>query len=117
GDFSIGITGEKDAGEQMRIDESQLLFDFTSFHVQVRNKGALRNLVAGDFQAQFAQGLLLGGAFGPGKGGESISALRKSSLGFQPYTSVHEGAYQRGLALTLHLLRHIDLSMFYSNTR
>lgn len=118
GDFSVGFTGEKDAGERMKFDGGrQLGFDFTSFHIQILNKGALRNLVIGDFQAQFGQGLILGSAFGLGKGGETVLTTRKSSVGFVPYTSVNENAYQRGVAMTIAPAEHVLLSAFFSNAR
>lgn len=118
GDFSAGFTGEKDAGEKMKFDHGrQLGFDFTSFHFQILNKGKLRNLIAGDFQAQFGQGLVLGSAFGLGKGGETVLTTRKSSVGFLPYTSVSENAYQRGVALTIAPFQHALLSAFYSGAR
>jgi hypothetical protein len=118
GDFSLGLTGEKDAGERMKFDGGrQLGFDFTSFHLQIMNKGVLRNLVAGDFQAQFGQGLILGSAFGLGKGGETVLNTRKSSVGFIPYTSVNENVYQRGVALTIEPVRHVLFSAFYSRAR
>lgn len=117
GDYSIGLTGEKDAGEEMELKpgKNQWGFDFTSWHIQFRHKGKLRNIIVGDFQTQFAQGLLLGGAFGPGKGGESVSGTRKSNLGFLPYTSVNEGAYQRGVAFTLQPFRSVNVSAFISH--
>jgi hypothetical protein len=119
GDFSIGITGEKDAGEEIAFNPTrrQWGFDFTSFHLQLQNKGKLKNMIVGDFQAQFGQGLLLGGAFGLGKGGESISTTRKSNLGFLPYTSVNESAGQTGAALTWQLSHLIRISTFYSGAR
>ncbi|MDQ2656444.1 MAG: helix-hairpin-helix domain-containing protein, partial [Bacteroidota bacterium] len=45
GDFSLGLTGEKDPGEKIRFDGSghQAGFDFTSYHLQLRNKGRLKN--------------------------------------------------------------------------
>ena len=69
GDFSIGFTGEKDAGEKIifRHTNRQYGFDFMSYHIQLQNKGKLKNIIIGDFQTQFAQGLILGGgAFGLG---------------------------------------------------
>ena len=116
GDFSIGVTGEKDAGEAFSFSpkDRQWGFDFTSWHLQLKNKGRIKNLIAGDFQAQFGQGLVLGGAFGLGKGGESIATVRKSNIGIQPYTSVNESTYQRGLALTLHPFKFLEVSAFYS---
>lgn len=116
GDFSVGFTGEKDAGEKFSIDPSHRRwgFDYTSLHLQLRNKGKLKNLIAGDFQSQFGQGLVLGGGFTPGKNGQSIAAVRKSSIGFRPYTSVHESAYQRGLAVSMQPTPYLEISAFYS---
>ncbi len=116
GNFSIGFTGEKDAGEQMRFNlrGNQPGFDFTSFHLQVRNKGWLHNVIIGDFRCQFAQGLLLGGGHLMGRGDE-ISGLQKASVGFSPYTSVQESAYRRGLATTVKIDPRVQVSAFYSH--
>lgn len=117
GDYSMGFTGEKDAGEKLGFtsDHHPWGFDFTSFHLQLQQKGKIRNLIAGDFQTQFAQGLLLGGAFGLGKGGETVSTSRKSNVGFLPYTSLNEGAYLRGVAVTLQPFNALNVSFFYSH--
>lgn len=119
GDYSIGFTGEKDAGEPFRLDRGghPRGFDFTSFHVQLQEKGKVKNLVVGDFQAQFAQGLLLGGAFGAGKGSESVAMIRRSNVGFLPYTGVHESNFQRGAAVTLEPTPSFEISAFYSRMR
>ncbi|QOI98480.1 MAG: helix-hairpin-helix domain-containing protein [Flammeovirgaceae bacterium] len=117
GDYSFGFTMEKDAGEQMAWSSSkkQYGFDYNSFHAQVLNKGRVKNLIVGDYQAQFAQGLLLGGNFGFGKGGETVTTVRRSNLGFMPYTSVNELGYLRGAAVTYELHKNIFVSSFYSN--
>lgn len=119
GDFSIGLTGEKDAGEKMVFDhkKNQYGIDFLSYHVQIRNRGKLKNIIVGDFQTQFAQGLVLGGAFGLGKGGETVSTTRRSHVGFLPYTSLNESAYLRGIAITIQPLKDILVSAFYSGTK
>lgn len=119
GDFSVGLTGEKDAGEKITFAPGRRHwgFDFNSFHFQVQNKGILANLVLGDFQMQFGQGLILGGAFGLGKGGESVSTARRSSPGFLPYTSIDEHRYLRGAAFTLCPGSRTRISGFYSRTR
>lgn len=119
GGFQYWIYGQKDAGEKILFQpqNAQWGFDFTSWHLQVRNKGKLRNVIAGDFQTQFAQGLVFGGAFGLGKGGESVATTRRSHVGFLPYTSVNESAYKSGVAGTLDISRDISLSIFYSRTQ
>jgi hypothetical protein len=119
GDFSIGFTTEKDAGEKIRFNRARDQYgpDFLSYHIQLQNKGKIKNLILGDFQTQFGQGLLLGGAFGLGKGSESVSTTRKSNLGFLPYTSVNESMYLRGGALTLTPAKDINVSVFTSATK
>lgn len=116
GDFSIGFTLEKDAGEEINWNASQYKygFDYNSFHVQLLNKGKLKNLIIGNYQTQFAQGLLLGGGFGYGKGSETVMTVRRSNLGFLPYTSANEAGYRRGVAFTYALSPSLFVSPFYS---
>ncbi|MCU0357753.1 MAG: helix-hairpin-helix domain-containing protein [Cyclobacteriaceae bacterium] len=116
-DFSFGFTLEKDAGETITWNPQnrQYGFDYTSVHAQVMNKGRIKNLIIGDYQAQFAQGLMLGGAFGFGKGGETITTIRRSNMGFLPYTSINETGYLRGIATTVEVHKNVYLSGFYSN--
>lgn len=118
-DFSFGFTTEKDAGEKISWNPKayQYGMDYWSFHGQVSNKRRIKNLIVGDYQCQFGQGLLLGSAFGLGKGGESITTVRKSNVGFLPYTSVNEAGYLRGIATTIGVHKKIFVSGFYSSTR
>jgi len=119
GDFSIGFTSEKDAGEKLRWSPStrQYGWDYNSYHLQLQNKGRLKNLVLGDYQSQFGQGLMLGGIFGMGKGGETITALRRSNIGLLPYTSVYEAGAMRGVGITVEATDHVTISGFYSAIR
>jgi len=118
GDFSFGFTAEKDAGEQLRWSPSahQYGFDYLSFHAQLQNKGRLKNLVLGDYQAQFGQGLTLGGIFGMGKGAETISTTRRSNIGLLPYTSINEAGSLHGIGATYALSKNLLITGFYSNT-
>ncbi len=111
GDFSLGFTTEKDAGEKIvwSPTKKQYGVDFVSFHVQVMNKGKIKNLVLGDFQAQFGQGLVLGSAFGIGKNAEAVTTVRRGNLGFLPYTSVYEARYLRGAAISYSLSKRLTL--------
>lgn len=117
GDYSFGFTLEKDAGEQIiwSPTKKQYGFDYNSFHAQVLNKGKFKNVIVGDYQVQFGQGLLLGSNFGFGKGAETITTIRRSSLGFLPYTSINETGYLRGVAVTYEVQKNIYASGFYSN--
>jgi hypothetical protein len=120
GDLSVGFTVENDAGEQLKWDSTQRGFDFYSAHLQLINKGPLVNLVAGDYVAQFGQGLAVGGGYGIGKGSETITTLRRVSTGFAPYSSANESGFFRGVAATARLpalLRAPTLKHFGASVR
>jgi len=116
GDFSVGFTAEKDAGEAFTWapKNNQFGADYLSFHAQLQNKGRMKNLIVGDFQNQFGQGLALGGIFGMGKGGETITTTRRTNIGHLPYTSVYETGQLRGIAATLELRKNLYWHPFYS---
>lgn len=118
GDFSAGFTLEKDAGEKISWNPGQRYYgiDFISFHVQLQNKGRLKNLVLGDYQSQFGQGIMLGGIFGTGKGGETITTVRRSNIGVLPYTSAYEAGYLRGGAATIEITNKLYFTGYYSAT-
>ena len=116
GDFSLGLTTEKDPGEALIWDKETYRrgMDFWSFHFMLENQGKLKKTIVGDYQLQFGQGLLFNSGFGVGKGAESVNALERVTLGVRPYTSVIEGGFLRGAAATYALNSTIDVTAFYS---
>lgn len=116
GDFSIGLNGEKDQGEKYEWKPQQNKFgmDFISFHIQLQNKGKIKNLILGDYQVQFGQGLVCGGALGFGKGAETITNVRKSNIGFVPFTSLYEAGALKGVAASVRLSDRFSASPFFS---
>jgi len=119
GDYSVGFTAEKDPGENISWSPGLRYygFDYLSFHFQIQNKGRVKNLIVGDFQSQFAQGIMLGGGFGTGKGSETILTSRRSNIGLMPYTSVNEGGYLRGAAATIEVTPKVYITGFYSRAK
>lgn len=119
GDFSMGFNLEKDAGEALvwSFKNRTYGFDHLSWHIQLQNKGRLRNLVAGDFQIQQGQGLTFGGMLGTGKGSETITSVRRSNVGIMPYTSMYEGGFLRGTGITFDITKKIQLTSFISSIR
>lgn len=115
-DFSIGLTAERDAGERFRWNPRTKSYgpDFISTHVQLKEKGFIRNMVLGDYTASFGQGLVLGGGFSTGKGAETITTIRRSGSGFSPYTSVGESGFFRGAGVTLRLPAGFSLHLLHS---
>ncbi|TAF32874.1 MAG: hypothetical protein EAZ57_06005 [Cytophagales bacterium] len=118
-DYSIGFTLEKDQGEPLSFGQHRGIngFDFLSFHGVVHNQKRFKTIAVGDYIMQIGQGLLLAGGFGVGKGAETISTIRRSTLGIRPYTSVLEGGFFRGAAVTYKLTKRIDITPFYSRLR
>jgi hypothetical protein len=118
-DISLGFTLEKDDGETYKLNpkKQQYLFDFSSVHFQVQNKGHWKNITLGDYTMQFGQGLVLSSGFYLGKGAETILSVRRNSLGIRPYTSVIESNFFRGVGATYQLGQFEFTSFFARNKR
>lgn len=118
-DFSIGITAEKDAGEQFIFDKNtrRAGMDFYSAHAIFYEKGKFKRLAFGDYQIQAGQGLVLAGGFAVGKGSETINTIRRATTGIRPYTSVLETNFFRGAAATYQISPRLELTGFISRTR
>ena len=115
-DFSVGLTFEKDAGEQVSWNPAnqQYGFDYYSYHLYLENKGNFKKIALGDYQMQYGQGLVVGSGFNPGKGAETITTVRRGNSGIRPYTSVLESGFMRGAAATYNPFGGLELSGFYS---
>jgi len=113
--YSVGLTFEKDAGENLKWNPpgKKYGFDYFSGHIFLKNKGKFKSMVLGDYQLQFGQGLLLGAGFFPGKGAEAVSTLRRYNIGIRPYSSVVESGFFRGGAAT-YSFGTLDFTAFYS---
>ncbi|MDB5234879.1 MAG: hypothetical protein JWR44_1872 [Hymenobacter sp.] len=116
-DFSIGFSMEKDAGEQFvwNPKNGQFGADYVSAHFVVQERGRLKTLALGDYQLQFGQGLLLSSGLGVGKGAETITTLRRSSVGIRAYSSLLETAFFRGGAATLQVAPTVQVTAFASH--
>ena len=97
-DFSVGFSLEKDAGEPLvwNPKNGQFGADYVSAHLLIQERGKLKSLALGDYQLQFGQGLLLSSGLGVGKGAETITTLRRSSVGVRAYSSLLENSFFRG---------------------
>ncbi|GAA4015618.1 helix-hairpin-helix domain-containing protein [Hymenobacter fastidiosus] len=118
-DFSLGLTAEKDAGEQLTWSPATRRYgaDFYSAHFLLQERGKLKTLAIGDYQLQFGQGLLLSSGLQVGKGAETITTIRRSSLGVRAYSSVLESAFFRGAAATVAVVPTIRATAFVSRKR
>ncbi|MDQ2771733.1 MAG: general secretion pathway protein GspK [Bacteroidota bacterium] len=118
-DFSLGFSLEKDAGEQIAWNprNEQYGADYVSAHLLLQERGRLKALALGDYQLQFGQGLLLSSGLGVGKGAETITTLRRSSVGVRAYSSLLENSFFRGGAATYQVAPTIQATAFASHKK
>ena len=116
-DFSVGFSLEKDAGEPIvwNPKNGQFGADYVSAHLLIQERGKLKALALGDYQLQFGQGLLLSSGLGVGKGAETITTLRRSSVGVRAYSSLLENSFFRGGALTYQVAPTVQVTGFVSH--
>ncbi|MFZ6051896.1 ComEA family DNA-binding protein [Halocola ammonii] len=110
--LSVGLTAEKDPGEEFFEGTQKQGFDFYSGHLFYSDDGWLRAAALGDFHAQFGQGLTVWSGLGFGKSSFALN-VKRNQVGIRPYTSVDENLFMRGGAVTLGH-KNWELTTFYS---
>jgi len=98
--LSIGVTGEKDAGEQFFRGAQKDGFDFYSAHAFFKGGKYLKALAIGDYQVQIGQALNLWSGYAFGKTAD-VTNIKKTANPIRPYTSVDETRFMRGAAVDL----------------
>lgn len=98
--ISLGLTAEKDPGEQFFKGEQKYGFDFYSAHLMVKGFGLLKGAVIGDYHMQLGQGLVFWSGLNFGKSALVMNAKRNRQ-GMRPYTSADENRFLRGAAVTI----------------
>lgn len=94
-DLSIGVTMEKDPGEQFFGEKQPNGFDFYSAHAYYSGKGFVRKVAIGDFQVEIGQALTFWTGYAFNKTVDA-SNIRKNARGLRPYASVDETRFMRG---------------------
>ncbi|MCL2417283.1 MAG: helix-hairpin-helix domain-containing protein [Bacteroidales bacterium] len=111
----IGFVARKNAGEEFFRGSQKQGFPFYSGFLAISDVGRIRNLVVGNYQLQFGQGLCLWSGFSLGKSVDG-STVRKRAQGVRPYTSSARSGYFQGVASTLRF-GQFDVSTFFSYRR
>lgn len=112
---SIGITGDKDAGEEFFRGTQSQGFDFYSMHAFYRGGKYLRSLAVGDYQLQIGQGLAMWMGFATDKSSEVMN-MKRTANSIRPYTSIDELHFLRGGAMVLGY-RNTFLTLFASQKK
>lgn len=113
--ISVGMTAQKNPGEEFFSGSQPYGYDFYSAHFYMRDFGKLKSLAVGDFQAQFGQGLALYTGLAFGKSSDVIN-VKKNAIGLRQYTSVDQLNYLRGAGTTLEF-NNLELTGFFSSKR
>jgi len=112
--ISIGLTGEKDAGEEF-FQGSQKAFDFHSGHLYYSYPGKVNKVVIGDYQAQFGQGLAIWSGLAFGKSAD-LTSLKRNPRGVSAYASADENRFLRGVAVG-GKLQNVEWTIFGSSKK
>ena len=91
----FGLTFENDIGESLKNGP-----DFKSVSLFIREARALKQLVIGDYQVQFGQGLTCWNSMAFGKSSFSVQ-VKRNAQGLKPYSSVNESSFFRGAGITV----------------
>ncbi|MFK7756818.1 MAG: ComEA family DNA-binding protein [Flavobacteriales bacterium] len=116
--LSLGVTGEKDAGETFFSGNNQSGFDFYSAHLFYRNpnrSGFIKRIALGDYHAKFGQGLVTWSGFAFGKSVD-VNSVKRPTIGLKANTSADENLFLRGGAVTFGPEK-LDVTVFYSRKR
>jgi hypothetical protein len=98
--LQIGLTADKDAGEEFFAGSNRQGFDFYSFHLMLSDRRYIKKMIVGDFRANFGQGLALWNNFALNKSAD-VHSIKKRNNGFSAYSSSDEVTYMRGIASTM----------------
>jgi len=113
--LSIGITADKDPGEQFFKGAAKSGFDFYSVHAFYTGGKYIKSVVLGDYQIQIGQGLNFWSGFAFGKTSD-VTNIKKSAIPIRPYTSADESHFLRGGAIDFGF-KNFSLLTFASNKK
>ncbi len=98
--LSVGVTMEKDPGEEFAGKAQPYGFDFFSVHAFYKGGKYVKSVALGDYQIQIGQGLNLWSGYAFGKTADA-SNIKRNANSLKPYTSVDETRFLRGAATEL----------------
>lgn len=97
-DLSVGVTMEKDAGEQLFGETQPNGFDYYSGHAFYSGNKFIRKAAVGDYQMEIGQGIALWTGYAFNKTVDATN-IKKNARGIRPYASVDETRFLRGAAV------------------
>lgn len=115
--MSIGLLGDKDAGEEFLQGANPMGFDFYSAHISLKpNSKLIHQVIAGDYEVKIGQGLIQWNGFSLGKGSDATTIYLKAPV-LRPYTSSNEFNFLRGGATQLQLHQNWKATVYGSHKK
>ena len=112
--ISVGVTAEKDQGEEFFKGTQKNGFDYYSAHFFMKDFGKIKRLAVGDYHFQVGQGLTFWSGLAFGKSAD-IKSINRIAPGIRHYASADENNFLRGGATTIEILKNIEVTAFYSS--
>jgi hypothetical protein len=106
GKYKLGFITEKDAGEKS-------LYDHYAGYFEYKSNGILNNIIIGDYNFEFGQGLVLWSPYSFSKGTESVNTPSRRERFITPSISSEENKFFRGSAVSLNF-NSLIINGFYS---
>lgn len=103
--LNIGITAEKDPGEEFFVGSNKYGFDFYSGFLEFNSGGFVKKLIIGDYICQFGQGTTLWKGFTSGKNSGSVINLKRREGGIKSSSSSAENGFFRGAGISLKIYK------------
>ncbi|MES2589525.1 MAG: hypothetical protein V4622_11150 [Bacteroidota bacterium] len=110
--LSVGITADKDPGEQFFKGTQKNGFDFYSAHAFYKGGKYIKAVALGDYQIQIGQALNLWSGYAFGKTAD-VTNIKKNAQALRPYSSVDENRFMRGAAIDM-AYKDLGLTLFAS---
>lgn len=102
--LDYGLHIEKDAGETAKML-------FQSAYIMIKPKNKIHNILLGDQQVNFAQGLCIGTGIASGKSA-LVMQVMKNNIGCKPYKSFNETGFLRGASMKAILSPKFETVLF-----
>jgi DNA uptake protein ComE-like DNA-binding protein len=108
----FGFTLEKDSGEKFGDVNTTLGWDYSSFHLEIKDLGFANKIIFGDYNLEFGQGLAVWSSFSTNKSSYATNIV-KLGRGTTPYAGANENVFFRGVTAQMQF-GNLQISPFYS---
>ncbi len=110
--LELGLTMEKDVGEQFYGAYNRKIFDSYSGFLQIKNLWKFSTIVLGDYRANFGQGLVIQQDMNMGKTAMATNVTSRTR-GLKRHSSTDEYNFLRGIGATAKF-GDVSITAFYS---